>query len=76
MSTIGTLTSLQIQEIQSGTESIPYVVITQVVEYASGKKESVIILEVSHFEEMVKTYQATKSSAIAAINVLKDLRKN
>jgi hypothetical protein len=70
METIGTLTSLQIQAMSDGKT---YVVITQVVEYPSGKKESIIVLTPDGFEDMVATYQATKSSAITTINALKDL---
>jgi hypothetical protein len=70
METIGTLTTLQIQAMSDGKT---YVVIKQVVEYPSGKKESIIVLTPDGFEDMVATYQATKSSAITTINALKDL---
>jgi len=70
METIGTLTTLQIQAMSDGKA---YVVIKQVVEYPSGKKESVIVLTPDGFEDMVATYQATKSSAITTINALNDL---
>jgi hypothetical protein len=73
METIGTLTTLQIQAMSDGKT---YVVIKQVVEYPSGKKKSIIVLTPDGFEDMVATYQATKSSAINTINVLKNLRES
>lgn len=55
---IKTHTTLEINRAVDGKD---YVVLKQVVDFPSGKKESVVVLKPSEFEEMLKTYQALKS---------------
>jgi hypothetical protein len=53
-------------------EGIPWVLITQTVESSQEKRESVIVIKASDFEDMFETYQESKATAQQVLRTLKN----